>query len=90
MASGIGTLFKSDWIKGLVVAVLGAALSPIANAVQGGFSWNWKTAAGYGAVAGVAYIVKNLGTDSSGKLLGIEATGPKEPAIDPPKPPESK
>jgi hypothetical protein len=63
-------LCSSDWVKGLVVAVLTAPLTIVYESVQAGaLTLNGKTIALAAMGAGLAYILKQLGTGSSGKLL---------------------
>jgi hypothetical protein len=63
-------LCSSDWVKGLVVAVLTAPLTIVYESVQAGaLTLNGKTIALAATGAGIAYILKQFGTGSSGKLL---------------------
>jgi hypothetical protein len=64
-------LGKNDFIKGLLVASLGAALGVIEPAVAAGtiLSTTVLTGAGKaGLVAGLAYLTKNLFTNSQGEI----------------------
>jgi len=68
--SGIFTLNWKDFLKGLVMAVIGALIGIIGPTIESGewvFSWPaiWKMAAG----AAFAYIVKNLVTNNNDQLL---------------------
>jgi len=73
----MSTLFKLDWrdlLKGLFVAVFSSILTTISSMVQNsGFvltkenGWFILSAA---LASGLAYLTKNLLTDSEGKVLG--------------------
>ena len=66
-------LFKLDWkdlIKGAVVSVLTAVLAFILDALKKDISLDWNTIGTLALSAFIAYLIKNLGTDSQGKLGG--------------------
>jgi ribose/xylose/arabinose/galactoside ABC-type transport system permease subunit len=72
----LGKLVIGDWTRGLIVAVLGAVLTVVYQAIANGLPTNWTTwepilisAAGVGITSGIAYILKNLGTGSNGQIL---------------------
>jgi hypothetical protein len=70
MKSSIFTLNKVDFVKGLVIAVLTSVITIIYNTVQTGsitFDWNSITTAA--ATAALAYILKNLLTNSNDEFL---------------------
>lgn len=70
MFSKLGTIKLGDFWRGLIVAVLMAVLTVIYETVKANsleISWNAVILAGLGA--GIAYLLKNLGTGESGKLL---------------------
>ena len=71
-------LSKNDFVKGLVVASLTAALGAIAPAVSAGaITAAVLQTAGYSGLAGgIAYLTKNLFTNSEGKMLTPEPTKP--------------
>lgn len=69
-----------DWIgdfgRGLLLAFIGAVLTVLYESFANGFPSDWTTlkpallkAIGVGVTAGIAYILKNLGTGSGGRLL---------------------
>jgi len=68
-------LDSNDLLKGLVVAVLAAVLTFLANAFQApGFafaSMNWGLVGQVALMAGVSYLGKNLLTTQSGSILGV-------------------
>ncbi len=71
----MSTMFKlvsNDFIKGLVVAVLTAVLTAIAQLLQvSGFSsFDWNQILSVAITAGVAYLAKNYLSDENGKVLG--------------------
>ena len=64
-------LGKSDLVKGLIVACIGAALGVIQPAIAAGTIVDesvLKGAAMAAASAGLAYLMKNLFTNSQGKI----------------------
>ena len=70
-------LAKNDFIKGLIVAMVGAALGVIIPAVKAGTVLDLSVlqgAAQLGIGAGIAYLTKNLFTNSEGKI-GPEVDG---------------
>ena len=67
-------LDSKDFIRGLVVAVLTAVLTWLLDAMNVA-TFNFADLSLYeavriGVVAGVAYLIKNLATDTEGKLMG--------------------
>lgn len=66
-------LFRLDWkdlVKGCVVSVLTSVLAFILDALNQGVSLDWKTVGTLALSAFLGYLLKNLGTDSNGKLAG--------------------
>lgn len=74
--SKLFTLQVPDFAKGLLMVVLGAVLTTLEQVVStGGFSAvNWSAVALVAVNAGLAYLVKQFGTDSQGTAFGIAAT----------------
>lgn len=68
--SPILKLTQSDFLKGLIVAVITAPLTLIIQALQGGSEIDLKTVGVVALIAFCSYIVKNLGTDEQGYFLG--------------------
>lgn len=67
-------LFKLGWqdlIKGLIIAVLSAVLTMLINQLQNG-SIDWNNVLNVVAIATMSYLLKQLGTDTSGNTLGIK------------------
>lgn len=68
----MGKLFRLTWedlAKGLIVSVLATILKAVEEAIRAG-SFDWRTIAGSGLVAGLAYLGKQLLTDNQGQVLG--------------------
>jgi len=65
-----------DLLKGLLVAVIGAILTAAYEAINAGtiqFTWVfWQPILYTGLAAGMAYLIKNLFTNSSGDVLKKE------------------
>jgi hypothetical protein len=64
-------LAKNDFIKGLIVAIVGAALGAIQPVIAAGTVLDLSVlqgAAQLGIGAGIAYLTKNLFTNSDGKI----------------------
>ena len=58
-----------DFTKGFVVAVLTAILTYLLPALESGnYSFNWKQIGVSALTAGIAYLVKNLATNSNGQI----------------------
>ena len=62
-------LGKSDFVKGLLIAVLSAVLVAVQQGLSTGIDWTqmWHIA----LTAGIAYLIKNLLTTSDGKFAGV-------------------
>ncbi len=68
--SKLFSLEVKDFIKGLVVTVLTAVLSTLYQLLSAGGHIDWKSVGGAAILSGLAYLIKQLGTDTNGKLLG--------------------
>lgn len=68
--SELWKLTNNDFIKGFLVTVLSAVLTLLYGAIQSGGTIDWKQIGQVAAATGIAYIIKQFGTDSSGKFLG--------------------
>ena len=70
----MSNLFKVnsvDFAKGLVVVVLTAVLTYIANALQvSGLNLDWQQVLSVAIIAGIGYLSKQFLSDSEGKVLG--------------------
>jgi len=70
MKSSIFTLNKLDFVKGLVIAVLTSIITIIYDTVQlGSLTFDWKAITTAAASAALAYILKNLLTNSNDEFL---------------------
>jgi len=73
MNSSIFTLNKADFIKGLIIAIITAVITLLYNTVQtGSLTFDWKAISTAAASAALAYIMKNLLTNSSDEFLKKE------------------
>jgi hypothetical protein len=73
MNSTFLNLNSSDFIKGLVVAVITAVITIIHTTLEtGSLAFDWKLIGTTALTSAVAYIMKNLFTNSTGKLLKKE------------------
>ena len=72
--SGFGKLVKNDWIKGLIVSFLTALLTGVYQILTTSelSAETIKPVLIASIGAGIAYIVKNLSTNSDGKPLTSE------------------
>lgn len=68
--SKIWTLTTSDWVKGLVMAVIGAVAGLLETMVQEG-RIDWAKVGATALVVSLSYLAKNFATDSNGKVLGV-------------------
>lgn len=70
MKSSLFTLNKTDFVKGLVIAVLTAVITVVYTTVQtGSFTFDWKEISVAALSAALAYITKNLLTNSNDQFL---------------------
>lgn len=70
MKSSLFTLNKADFVKGLVIAVLTAVITVVYSTVQtGSFTFDWKEISVAALSAALAYITKNLLTNSNDQFL---------------------
>lgn len=68
-------LKRADFWKGLIVAVLTALLTGLSTAIAGATdfaSFNWQSVVLASAGGFVAYMLKNLFTNSEGEILKTE------------------
>lgn len=71
MNSSFLKLNWSDFSKGIIVAILTAVLTYIANALQvSGLNLDFGQVLSIAITAGISYLAKNLLTDSENKFLG--------------------
>lgn len=75
MNSSFLQLKSSDFVKGLVVAVLTPVLGALSTALNGMgvsifASFDFYSLVKIGALAGIGYVVKNLFSTQDGKFLG--------------------
>lgn len=69
-SSSFLTLEVKDFIKGLVVAIFGAVIATIYEALQTGSDIDFQKIGLVSLTAGCAYLMKNLISDSKGVPLG--------------------
>ena len=63
-------LCKSDWVKGLIVAVLTTPLTIIYQSTSAGtLVLDWKAIIAAAMTGGIAYLLKNFSTGENGKIL---------------------
>jgi len=76
MKSKLFSLNAKDWIKGFAVAVMTAVLTGALQLFQAGpIEWTfifWQPAIYGGITAGIAYLLKNVFTNSDDQLLKKE------------------
>ena len=81
MNSSMFKLNLQDVVKGLIVAVLAAVVTSLANALNApGFdfvAFDWGTLLTVAMTAGLSYLAKNFLSDSAGNFGGIELGTPK-------------
>ena len=68
--SKLWTLTKNDYIKGLVVAIIAGVLTAILEALQTGTAIDLSNIINVALIAGLSYLLKNLGTDENGRIGG--------------------
>lgn len=73
MGSSIFTLNTGDFLKGLIMAVLSSVITVIYQTIEAGsLVFDWKAIGTMALTAGLAYIMKNLFTNSNGVFLKRE------------------
>ena len=73
MGSTFLNLNTTDFLKGLLMAVLSSVITVVYQTVQtGSLVFDWKTIATMAITSGLAYIMKNLFTNSTGNFFGKE------------------
>lgn len=71
--STLFTLNTSDFIKGLLMAVLSTVITIVYQTVEAGsIVFDWTAIGTMALTSALAYIMKNLFTNSQGKLLKKE------------------
>ena len=66
-------LNSTDFIKGLIMAVLSSVITVVYQTVEAGsLTFDWKAIGTMALTSALAYIMKNLFTNSTGKLFGKE------------------
>lgn len=70
MNSTFLNLNVNDLVKGLAVAVLTSVLTIVYNTLQtGSLAFDWQAIATAALTSAIAYLMKNLLTNSEGKML---------------------
>jgi hypothetical protein len=73
MNSTFLNLNSTDFIKGLLMAVLSTIITVIYQTVEAGsLTFDWKSIGTMALTTALAYIMKNLFTNSTGKLFAAE------------------
>jgi len=74
MQSTFLNLNSTDFIKGLLMAVLSSVITIVYQTVEAGsLVFDWKAIGTMALTSALAYIMKNLFTNSTGKLFGKES-----------------
>jgi hypothetical protein len=67
-------LNSSDFLKGLIMAVLSSVITVVYQTVEAGsLTFDWKAIGTIALTSALAYIMKNLFTNSTGKLFATES-----------------
>jgi len=73
MNSTLFNLNSTDFLKGLIMAVLSSVITVVYQTVEAGsLVFDWKAIGTMALTSAIAYIMKNLFTNSTGKLFGKE------------------
>jgi hypothetical protein len=73
MNSTFLNLNTTDFIKGLLMAVLSSVITIVYQTVEAGsLTFDWKAIGTMALTTALAYIMKNLLTNSAGKFLATE------------------
>ncbi len=70
MFTNLWTIKLSDWQRGLIVAILTTPITIIYDSAStGALTFDWRKIVAAGIAGGFGYLLKNLLTGQSGKLL---------------------
>ena len=73
MNSTLFNLNSTDFLKGLIMAVLSTVITVVYQTVEAGsIVFDWKAIGTMALTSALAYIMKNLFTNSTGKLFAKE------------------
>jgi hypothetical protein len=73
MQSTFLNLNSSDFLKGLIMAVLSTVITVVYQTVEAGsLVFDWKAIGTMALTSGLAYIMKNIFTNSTGSFLKRE------------------
>jgi putative exporter of polyketide antibiotics len=73
MNSTFLNLNSTDFLKGLIMAVLSTVITVVYQTVEAGsLVFDWKAIGTMALTTAIAYIMKNLFTNSTGQLFGKE------------------
>ncbi|CAB4149023.1 hypothetical protein UFOVP535_40 [uncultured Caudovirales phage] len=73
MGSTFLNLNSTDFLKGLIMAVLSTVITVVYQTVEAGsLVFDWKAIGTMALTTALAYIMKNLFTNSTGKLFAKE------------------
>lgn len=73
MGSTFLNLNTTDFLKGLLMAVLSSVITIVYQTVEAGsLVFDWKAIGTMALTSGLAYIMKNLFTNSTGKIFASE------------------
>lgn len=72
MNSSLGKLNWKDLLKGLAVAVIMAVLTTVYDLLNTGSALDYKKIGLVALGAGIAYLIKNFGSDQQGNILGVK------------------
>jgi len=73
MNSTFFNLNSTDFIKGLIMAVLSTVITVVYQTVEvGSLTFDWKSIGTMALTTALAYIMKNLFTNSTGSLFAKE------------------
>ena len=73
MNSTFLNLNSSDFLKGLIMAVLSTVITVVYQTVEAGsLVFDWKAIGTMALTSGLAYIMKNIFTNSTGSFLKRE------------------
>jgi hypothetical protein len=83
-ASGLFGLDKNDFLKGLIVAVLGGVLGILQKSIEAGvLTFDLKAIGHTALIAGIAYLIKNFATDNKTVIptstASLDVAGPGLP-----------
>ena len=75
--SGLFTLGVKDFIKGLIMAIIGAIAAVVQTSIEAGnLNFDWKYMGKLALITGLSYLLKNFVTNNKDQILTKDVPKP--------------